>query len=134
VGGVITDSIADMLTRLRNANTAKHDHVLVPASRLKLEIARILKSEGYLSDVQVIERRPHNQIRLQLRYGAKRAQILTGVRRVSRPGLRIYAKRDAVPRVRGGLGVAILSTSQGLMTDKEARRVGVGGEVICYVW
>ncbi len=134
MGGVVTDSIADMLTRLRNANTARHDHVLVPASRLKLEIARILKTEGYLSDVQVVERRPQNQLRLQLRYGPKRQQILTGVRRVSRPGLRIYAKRGAVPRVRGGLGVAILSTSRGLMTDREARNVGVGGEVICYVW
>lgn len=134
MGGVITDSIADMLTRLRNANTARHDHVLVPASRLKLEIARILKTEGYLADVQLIERRPQNHLRLQLRYGPKRTQILTGLRRVSRPGLRIYAKRSSVPRVRGGLGVAILSTSQGLMTDKEARRVGVGGEVICYVW
>jgi small subunit ribosomal protein S8 len=123
-----------MLTRLRNANTARHDHVLVPASRLKLEIARILKTEGYLADVQLIERRPQNHLRLQLRYGPKRTQILTGLRRVSRPGLRIYAKRSSVPRVRGGLGVAILSTSQGLMTDKEARRVGVGGEVICYVW
>jgi small subunit ribosomal protein S8 len=134
VGGVITDSIADMLTRLRNANAARHDHVLVPASRLKLEIARILKTEGYLADVQVVERKPQSQLRLQLRYGPKRAQILTGLRRVSRPGLRIYAKRANVPRVRGGLGVAILSTSRGLMTDKEARRVGVGGEVICYVW
>jgi small subunit ribosomal protein S8 len=134
VGGVITDSIADMLTRLRNANAARHDHVLVPASRLKIEIARILKTEGYLADVQVVERKPQSQLRLQLRYGPKRSQILTGLRRVSRPGLRIYAKRANVPRVRGGLGVAILSTSRGLMTDKEARRLGVGGEVICYVW
>jgi small subunit ribosomal protein S8 len=134
VGGVVTDSIADMLTRLRNANAARHDHVLVPASRLKLEIARILKNEGYLADVQVIERRPQNQLRLQLRYGPRRQQILTGIRRVSRPGLRIYAKRGAVPRVRGGMGVAILSTSRGLMTDRQARRAGVGGEVICYVW
>lgn len=134
MGGVITDSIADMLTRLRNANAAKHDHVLVPASRLKLAIARILKTEGYIADVQMIERKPQNHLRLQLRYGPRRQQILTGLRRVSRPGLRIYAKRSAVPRVRGGLGVAILSTSSGLMTDREARRVGVGGEVICYVW
>ncbi|MDR7545088.1 MAG: 30S ribosomal protein S8 [Armatimonadota bacterium] len=134
MGGVITDSIADMLTRLRNANAARHDHVLVPASRLKLEIARILKNEGYLADVQVIERRPHNQLRLQLRYGPRRQQILTGIRRVSRPGLRVYAKRSAVPRVRGGMGVAILSTSSGLMTDRQARQAGVGGEVICYVW
>jgi small subunit ribosomal protein S8 len=131
---VITDSIADMLTRLRNANSAKHDNVLVPASRLKMEIAKILKAEGYIADIQVVERQPQNHLRLQLRYGPRRQQILTGIRRVSRPGLRIYAKRSAVPLVRGGLGVAILSTSRGLMTDKEARRAGVGGEVICYVW
>ncbi len=134
MGGVITDSIADMLTRLRNANSARHDHVFVPASRLKLGIARILKAEGYIADVQVVEKPPQNQLRLQLRYGPRRQQILTGIRRVSRPGLRIYAKRAAVPQVRGGLGVAILSTSQGLMTDREARRTGVGGEVICHVW
>jgi small subunit ribosomal protein S8 len=123
-----------MLTRLRNANAAKQDHVLVPASRFKLEIARILKSEGFLSDIQVVERKPQNMLRLQLRYGPRRQQILTGVRRVSRPGLRIYAKRTAIPRVRGGLGVAILSTSRGLMSDKDARRAGVGGEVVCYIW
>jgi small subunit ribosomal protein S8 len=123
-----------MLTRLRNANSARHDHVFVPASRLKLGIARILKAEGYIADVQVVEKPPQNQLRLQLRYGPRRQQILTGIRRVSRPGLRIYAKRAAVPQVRGGLGVAILSTSQGLMTDREARRTGVGGEVICHVW
>ncbi len=134
MGGVITDSIADMLTRLRNANSARHDHVLVPASRLKLEIARILKAEGYIADIQVLDRKPQSQLRLQLRYGPRRQQILTGIRRVSRPGLRIYAKRSAVPQVRGGLGVAILSTSKGLMTDREARRSGVGGEVICHVW
>jgi small subunit ribosomal protein S8 len=131
---VITDSIADMLTRLRNANAAKQDHALMPASRLKLEIAKILKAEGYIADVQVIERKPQAALRLQLRYGPRRQQILTGIRRVSRPGLRIYAKHGAIPRVRGGLGVAILSTSRGLMTDKDARRTGIGGEVICYVW
>jgi small subunit ribosomal protein S8 len=123
-----------MLTRLRNANAARHDHVLVPASRFNLAIAQILKKEGYLADVQVIERRPRNQLRLQLRYGPRRQQVLSGIRRVSRPGLRIYAKRAALPRVRGGLGVAILSTSRGLMTDREARRLGLGGEVVCYVW
>ncbi len=134
MGGVITDSIADMLTRLRNANAARHDSVHVPSSKMKLEIAKILKAEGFLSDYQVVERAPQNQLRLQIRYGPRRQQILTGIRRVSRPGLRIYAKGAAVPRVRGGLGVAILSTSQGIMTDKEARRAGIGGEVICYVW
>lgn len=134
MGGVVTDSIADMLTRLRNANAAKHDNVLIPTSRMKLEIAKILKAEGFIADFQVVERQPQSQLRLLLRYGPKRQQILTGIRRVSRPGLRFYAKRLAVPRVRGGLGVAILSTSRGIMTDKEARQSGVGGEVICYVW
>ncbi|MGQ0549437.1 MAG: 30S ribosomal protein S8 [Armatimonadota bacterium] len=123
-----------MLTRLRNANAARHDSVHVPSSRMKLEIAKILKAEGFISDFQVVEKQPQNQLRLQIRYGPRRQQILTGIRRVSRPGLRIYAKRAAVPHVRGGLGVAIISTSRGIMTDKEARRVGVGGEVICYVW
>ncbi|MBI3997559.1 MAG: 30S ribosomal protein S8 [Armatimonadetes bacterium] len=131
---MITDSIADMLTRLRNANAARHDHVLVPLSRMKVEIAKILKAEGFIADYQVIERKPQNQLRLQLRYGPKRQQVLTGVRRVSRPGLRIYAKRVSLPQVRRGLGVAIVSTSRGIMTDREARRHGVGGEVICYVW
>lgn len=134
MGGVITDSIADMLTRLRNANAARHDHVLVPTSRLKVEIARVLKAEGFIADYQVVERAPQAQLRLQLRYGPRRTHILTGIRRVSRPGLRIYRKRAEVPQVRGGLGVAILSTSRGIMTDREARRLGVGGEVICYVW
>ncbi len=134
MGGVVTDSIADMLTRLRNANAAKHDNVLIPTSRMKLEIARILKAERFIADFQVVERQPQSQLRLLLRYGPKRQQILIGIRRVSRPGLRIYAKRLAVPRVRGGLGVAILSTSRGIMTDKEARQTGLGGEVICYVW
>ena len=134
MGGVITDSIADMLTRLRNANAAKHDHVLIPSSRMKVEIARILKAEGYIADFQVVDRKPQNNLRLQLRYGPRRQQILTGVRRVSRPGLRIYAKRANVPQVQRGLGVAILTTSRGIMTDRDARRLGLGGEVICYVW
>ncbi len=134
MGGVITDSIADMLTRLRNANAARHDHVLIPASRMKMEIAKILKTEGFITDYQIVDRPPQSQLRLQLRYGPKRTQILTGIRRVSRPGLRIYRKRAEVPQVRGGLGVAILSTSRGIMTDKDARRLSVGGEVICYVW
>jgi small subunit ribosomal protein S8 len=131
---VITDSIADMLTRLRNANAARHDHVLVPTSRMKLEIARILKAEGFIADYQVVDKAPRPQLRLQLRYGPRRTHILTGIRRVSRPGLRIYAKRTEVPHVRRGLGVAILSTSRGVLTDKDARKIGVGGEVICYVW
>jgi len=136
VGGVITDSIADMLTRLRNANSAKHDHVLIPTSRMKVEIAKILKAEGFIADYQVMDKPPKPQppLRLQLRYGPKRTHILTGVRRVSRPGLRIYVTRTEIPHVRRGMGVAILSTSRGILTDKDARKVGIGGEVICHVW
>lgn len=134
MGGVITDSIADMLTRLRNANSAKHDHVLIPTSRMKVEIAKILKAEGFIADYQLMDKPPQPHLRLQLRYGPKRTHILTGIRRVSRPGLRIYAKRTEIPHVRRGMGVAILSTSKGILTDKDARKVGIGGEVICYVW
>lgn len=131
--GVITDPIADMLTRIRNAIIARHDTVVVPASRMKLEILKILKAEGFVADYQV-EKAVPAAIRIQLRYGERKQGIITGLRRISRPGLRIYARRAEVPRVRGGLGVAILSTSQGVMTDREARKVGVGGEVLCYVW
>ncbi len=131
--GVITDPIADMLTRIRNAIIARHDTLVVPASRMKLEILKILKTEGFIADYQVEKTLP-TMIRIQLRYGERKQGIITGLRRISRPGLRIYARRAEVPRVRGGLGVAILSTSQGVMTDREARKVGVGGEVLCYVW
>lgn len=132
--GVITDPIADMLTRVRNANIAKHDHVDVPASRLKLEIAKILKDEGFIAEFHRIERGPQGVLRITLRYGPRKEQVLSGLRRVSRPGLRMYAQREEIPRVRGGLGVAILTTSRGVMTDRQARKIGVGGEVICYVW
>jgi small subunit ribosomal protein S8 len=134
MGGVVTDTIADMLTRIRNASAARHESVDVPASRLKWEIARILKEEGFIADVQRIDRGPQGILRITLRYGPRREPVLTGIRRVSRPGLRVYARRAEVPRVRGGLGVAILSTSRGLMTDRQARRQGVGGEVVAYVW
>ncbi len=134
MGGVITDTVADMLTRIRNANAARKDHVEVPASRLKWEIARLLKEEGFIADAQRVDRGPQGALRVTLRYGPRREPVLTGIRRVSRPGLRIYSRRAAIPRVRGGLGVAILSTSRGLMTDRQARRQGVGGEVIAYVW
>jgi len=134
MGGVVTDVIADMLTRIRNANAARHDYVEVPASRLKLEIARLLKDEGFIAEVQRVDRAPQGLLRITLRYGPRREPILTGIRRVSRPGLRIYSRRTEIPRVRGGLGVAILSTSRGLMTDRQARRQGVGGEVLAYVW
>ena len=134
MGGVVTDTVADMLTRIRNANAARHEHVDVPASRLKMEIARILKEEGFIADVKRIDRGHVAALRITMRYGARREPVLTGIRRVSRPGLRIYSKRTEIPRVRGGLGVAIVSTSRGVMTDRQARRQGVGGEVLAYIW
>jgi len=131
--GVITDPIADMLTRIRNALVARHPQVSVPASRMKLEIAKILKTEGFIADYHVEKAAPE-VIRIHLRYGERKEGIITGLRRVSRPGLRIYARRAELPRVRGGLGVAILSTSRGIMTDREARKVGIGGEILCFIW
>ena len=131
--GVITDPIADMLTRIRNGLLARHSQITVPASRMKLEIARILKAEGFITDFQVDKDHPE-VMRIQLRYGDRKEGIITGLRRISRPGLRIYARREGLPRVRGGLGMAILSTSRGVMTDREARRAGIGGEVLCFIW
>jgi len=131
--GVITDPIADMLTRIRNAMTARHPDAVVPTSRLKMEIAKILKAEGFIADYHLEKNRPES-MRIHLRYGERKEGIITGLRRVSRPGLRIYARRAELPRVRGGLGVAILSTSRGLMTDRDARKAGIGGEVLCYIW
>ncbi len=131
--GVITDPIADMLTRIRNGLVARHTHVMVPASRMKMEIAKILKSEGFIADFQLDKHVPES-IRIQLRYGERKEGIITGLRRISRPGLRIYKRRAELPRVRGGLGVAILSTSRGIMTDRDARRAGIGGEVLCFIW
>ena len=131
--GVITDPIADMLTRIRNALVARHPQVTVPASRMKLEIAKILKAEGFIGDYQVEKATPQ-MIRIHLRYGERKEGIITGLRRISRPGLRIYARRAELPRVRGGLGLAILSTSKGVMSDREARRAGIGGEVLCFIW
>ena len=131
--GVITDPIADMLTRIRNALVARSAQVIVPASRIKLEIAKILKAEGFIADYQVEKSHPE-VIRITLRYGERKEGIITGLRRISRPGLRIYKQRAELPRVQGGLGVAILSTSKGVMTDRQARRAGIGGEVLCFVW
>jgi small subunit ribosomal protein S8 len=122
-----------MLTRIRNAMMAHHDMAAVPSSRLKLEIAKILKAEGFIADFDVDKKVPET-IRIRLRYGERKQGIITGLRRISRPGLRIYARRADIPRVQGGLGVAILSTSRGIMTDREARKTGVGGEILCYVW
>lgn len=131
---VMTDPIADMLTRIRNANSVKHESVDVPRSKLKEELARILKDEGFIKEYKVIENDKQGTIRIYLKYDANKGQVIQGIKRISKPGLRVYANKDEVPRVLGGLGVAILSTSQGIMTDRTARKEGIGGEVICYVW
>ena len=131
----MSDPIADMLTRIRNANTAKHDTVDVPASKMKLAIADILLKEGYIAKYDVSEDGVFKTIRITLKYGAdKNEKIITGLKRISKPGLRIYAGSQEIPRVLGGLGIAILSTNQGVITDKEARKLHVGGEVLAFVW
>jgi len=130
-----SDPIADMLTRIRNANTAKHDTVDVPSSKMKLSIAEILLKEGYIKKYDIIEEGSFETIRITLKYGEdKNEKIITGLKRISKPGLRVYAGKDELPRVLGGLGVAIISTNNGVITDKEARKAGVGGEVLCFVW
>ena len=130
----MTDPVADMLTRIRNANVAFKEEIAMPSSKLKVAIADILKSEGYIRDYVVEQTKPQATLRMALKYTAERERSIAGLRRVSKPGLRVYAKRDQIPRVLGGLGIAIISTSQGVMTDREARRQGVGGEVLAYVW
>jgi small subunit ribosomal protein S8 len=130
----ISDPIADMLTRIRNAVMARHDDVLVPTSRIKLAIARILKKEGFIADYELLKGKPQRAIRINLRYDDKNVPILAGLERVSKPGLRIYVGRDEIARVHGGLGIAIISTSQGVMTGQQAWRKGVGGELLCHVW
>ena len=130
----ITDPIADMLTRIRNANSAKHDTVTVPASNMKKAIAKILVDEGYVNSYKVIEDGKQGVIEIALKYGPNKSQVLLGLRRVSKPGLRIYTDCENMPKVMKGLGVAILSTSKGIMTDKDARKANVGGEVLAFVW
>ena len=130
----MTDPIADMLTRLRNANSAYHDEVVMPYSKMKAGIAEILKSEGYIASWKEAEAEVGKSLVLSLKYGPSRERSIAGVRRVSKPGLRVYAKSTALPRVLGGLGIAIISTSTGLLTDKQAAKKGVGGEVLAYVW
>ena len=130
----ITDPVADMLTRIRNANSAKHDTVDVPASNLKKAIAQILLDEGYIKAFQVVEDGTQGIIRITLKYNAGKEKVITGLRRVSKPGLRVYAGSDELPRVLRGLGIAIISTSKGVMTDKQARKEHVGGEVLAFVW
>ena len=130
-----SDPIADMLTRIRNANTAKHDTVDIPASKIKVAIAGILLDEGYITKYDIIEDDNFKTIRITLKYGAdKNEKIIRGLKRISKPGLRVYAGKDELPRVLGGLGIAILSTNQGIITDKEARKLQVGGEVLAFVW
>ena len=131
----MSDPIADMLTRIRNANTAKHDTVDVPASKMKIAIADILLNEGYITKYDIVEDGNFKTIRITLKYGAdKNEKVITGLKRISKPGLRVYANRDELPRVLGGLGTAIISTNQGVITDKEARKLNVGGEVLAFVW
>ncbi|ASS94477.1 MULTISPECIES: 30S ribosomal protein S8 [Bacillales] len=131
---VMTDPIADMLTRIRNANMVRHEKLEVPASKIKKEIAEILKSEGFVRDFELIEDNKQGIIRIFLKYGANNERVITGLKRISKPGLRVYAKTGEVPRVLNGLGIAIVSTSHGVLTDKEARSKQVGGEVLAYVW
>jgi small subunit ribosomal protein S8 len=131
---MLTDPIADMLTRIRNANKAMHDTAEMPTSRIKEEIARVLRDEGYIKDFRVVEGQPYSTLVVELKFGRNRQRVITGLKRVSRPGRRVYARKDRLPRVLGGLGVAILSTSTGLLTSRQAAEKGVGGEVIAFVW
>lgn len=130
----MSDPIADMLTRIRNAILVRHEKVEIPASKMKRQIAEILKAEGFIKDAEYIDDGKQGMIRLFLKYGPNNEPVITGLKRISKPGLRVYAKHEELPRVLRGLGIAIISTSKGVMTDKEARRAGVGGEVICYIW
>ena len=131
----MSDPIADMLTRIRNANTAKHDTVDVPASKMKLAIANILVDEGYMAKYDLVEDGAFKTIHITLKYGAdKNEKVISGLKRISKPGLRVYANTEDIPKVLGGLGTAIISTNKGVVTDKEARKLGVGGEVLCFVW
>ena len=130
----MTDPIADMLTRIRNANVMRYQEVEVPASKIKVEIARILKEEGFISDYKIKKNNVQNIISLNLKYGQNKERVITGLKRISKPGLRVYASVEELPRVLNGLGIAIVSTSKGLMTDKEARKESLGGEVLAYIW
>ena len=131
---VVTDTIADMLTRIRNANSMGYAEVTIPASKLKIEMAKILKEEGFIKDYKVSSENVQKTIELTLKYGNKKERVITGLKRISKPGLRVYVKSDEVPKVLNGLGIAIISTSKGIMTDKEARKQNVAGEVLAYIW
>jgi len=130
----VSDPIADMLTRIRNAIMAKHNSVLVPSSRIKLSIARILKEEGFINDYEVLKGKPHRVIKIILKYSDNNRPVISGLEKVSKPGLRVYVERKEIPRVYGGLGIAIVSTSKGVKTGHQAWRQGIGGELLCYVW
>lgn len=130
----VTDPIADMLTRIRNGNTANKDEVTMPSSKVLVEIARVIKEEGYIEGYTVEDTKPQKTLHVTLKFGPKHAKVIRGIKRVSKPGLRIYRKAEDLPRVRGGLGTAVISTSKGMMCDRDARKLGIGGEVICYVW
>ena len=129
-----TNPIADFLTRIRNAGMAYHEKVEVPASKMKMALAELMKQEGYIKDYEFIEDNKQGILRIYLKYGPNKERVITGLKRISRPGLRVYAKKDQIPKVLGGLGVAVISTSKGIMPDRQARREGLGGEVICYIW
>ena len=131
---VVTDPIADMLTRIRNANQMKYKEVLVPTSKLKVEIANILKNEGYINGYKLVDSENGSMMNIELKYGAKKERVITGLKRISKPGLRVYAKKEEIPTVLNGLGIAIISTSKGLMVDREARKQNLGGEVLAYIW
>jgi len=131
---VVTDTIADMLTRIRNANQMRYQEVSVPASNLKCELAKILKEEGFIEDYKVVKEDVQGTILLTLKYGQNKERVITGLKRISKPGLRVYAKSTEIPKVLNGLGIAIISTSRGVMTDKEARKQNLGGEVLAYIW
>ena len=131
---VVTDTIADMLTRIRNANAMRYNEVSVPAYKLKEELARILKEEGFIKDYKIVKKDVQGTIVITLKYGNKKERVITGLKRISKPGLRVYVKSDEVPQVLNGLGIAIISTSQGVMTDKDAKAKSLGGEVLAYIW
>lgn len=131
---VMTDPIADLLTRIRNANVVHHDKVEIPASKIKKAVIQILKEEGFVKDFEVLTDGKQGILRVSLKYGPERDRVITGIKRISKPGLRVYAKKEQLPKVLGGLGIAIISTSQGIMSDKQARKSGLGGEVIAFVW
>ena len=131
---VVTDTIADMLTRIRNANQMRYEEVEIPASNIKKEIARILKEEGFIKDYKIENNDAQGTIVLTLKYTDKKERVITGLKRISKPGLRVYANKDEIPKVLNGLGIAIISTSKGIMTDKEARKENIGGEVLAYIW